>query len=154
MFLPQGGLASSAFTVRDHFLAVGAVFGKTGIEPAISVGGMTDLLDHAVSSLSGGEQARLSLALAFARRPTVLLVDEPLVGMAPVDQEELAGALRRMANEGVAVVTSGHDTPVLLSVSDVIIWSAAGTTHHIGSPAEALAHHQFRREYLGPGFPA
>lgn len=154
MFLPQGRVASSSFTVRDHFLAVAAVFGKTGVDRAISIARMNDVLDHPVSSLSGGEQGRLSLGLAFARAPTVLLADEPLVGLAPVDQEELAGALRAMAEDGVAVVTSGHDTPTLLSVSDVIIWSAAGTTHHIGSPAEALVHHQFCREYLGPRFQA
>jgi ABC-type branched-subunit amino acid transport system ATPase component len=94
----------------------------------------------------------VSIALAIARRPTVLLADEPLVGLAPVDQEFLAGLLRAMANEGVAVVTTGHDTPVLLSASDVIVWSVAGTTHYLGSPADARRHHQFRREYLGPGF--
>ena len=31
-----------------------------------------------------------------------------------------------------------------------IIWSAAGTTHHIGTADQALEHHQFKREYLGP----
>ncbi len=87
-----------------------------------------------------------------ARRPKVLVADEPLVGLAPADQEALAAVLKTMAGDGTAVVTCGHDVPVLLSVSDVIIWSVAGTTHHLGTPAEALAHAQFTREYLGPRF--
>jgi ABC-type branched-subunit amino acid transport system ATPase component len=90
--------------------------------------------------------------LAFARSPRVLIADEPLVGLAPEDQEFFGSLLRRLAAQGTAVVTSGHDARVLLGVSDVIIWSVAGTTHHLGTPREALAHEQFRREYLGPAF--
>jgi ABC-type multidrug transport system ATPase subunit len=152
MFLPQGRLASPMFTARDHFRALGSVFGFDGIESAISVAALEELLDQPIASLSGGERARVSLGLAFARRPRVLLADEPLVGLAPADQEYLGGMLRALAAEGTAVVTSGHDTSILLSVSDVILWSVAGTTHHIGSPTEATAHEQFRREYLGPRF--
>ena len=82
----------------------------------------------------------------------MLVADEPLVGLTPIDQEMLGQALRRVAARGTAVVTSGHDARVLLDISDVILWSVAGTTHHIGSPSAALVHNQFRREYLGPAF--
>ena len=90
--------------------------------------------------------------MAFARLPKVLVADEPVVGLTPIDQEMLGQALRRVAARGTAVVTSGHAACVLLDISDVILWSVAGTTHHIGSPSEALVHNQFRREYLGPAF--
>ena len=109
-------------------------------------------MQQRVYSLSGGERVRVSIALALARMPSVLVADEPLVGLTPIDQETLGQALRRMAARGTAVVTSGHDARILLDISDVILWSVAGTTHHIGSPSEALAHDQFRREYLGPAF--
>lgn len=154
MLVPQGGLGVPAFTVRDHFRAVRAAVRTDRSEVAITVAGLEDLLDRRFAALSSGEQARVSLALAFARWPSVLLADEPLAGLAPVDQKTLAMVLQTMAAEGVAVVTSGHEVPTLLSVSDVIIWSVAGTTHHIGSPAEALTHAQFKREYLGPRFDA
>ncbi len=95
---------------------------------------------------------RVSLALALARAPAVLVADEPLVGLSPRDQEALGDSLRALAGRGTAVITSGHDAQTLLDISDVILWCVAGTTHHIGTPAEALAHSQFRREYLGPGF--
>lgn len=152
MFLPQTGLASPAYTVRDHLHALGAVFGSGGAGFAIETALLGGLLDRHVCELSGGERARVSVGLALARRPKVLIADEPLVGLAPVDQEALAAALKTMADDGTAVVTCGHDVPVLLSVSDVIIWSVAGSTHHLGTPAEALTHAQFRREYLGPRF--
>jgi len=62
--------------------------------------------------------------------------------------------MRRLATRGTAVVTSGHDVRALLDISDVIIWSVGGTTHHLGTPSSALAHDQFRREYLGPRYDA
>lgn len=50
------------------------------------------------------------------------------------------------------MITSEHEARVLLSISDVILWCVDGTTHHLGTPTKAVAHDQFRRDYLGPGF--
>jgi len=133
--------------IGDGNVAVG-VLHRGALEDAR----LADLMQQRVYSLSGGERVRVSLALAFARLPKVLVADELVVGLTPIDQEMLGQALRRVAARGTAVVTSGHDARVLLDISDVILWSVAGTTHHIGSPSEALVHNQFRREYLGPAF--
>ena len=153
MYVPQEGLVSPNYRVGDHFLALESVFGSAGFEVAIADLRLVDLMEQRAYSLSGGERTRVSMGLAFAREPAVLVVDEPLVGLTPIDQEMIGQALRRLAARGTVVVTSGHDARALLSISDVILWSVAGTTHHIGGPSEALKHTQFRREYLGPGFP-
>ena len=152
MYVPQEGLVSPNYRVRDHSLAMESVFGALGSEAAIADARLADLMEQQAYSLSGGERLRVSMGLALARAPVVLVVDEPLVGLSPMDQEMIGQALRRLASRGTAVVTSGHDTRALLHISDVILWSVAGTTHHISSPEEALTHDQFRREYLGPGF--
>jgi len=152
MFIPQEGLAAPAFTVRDHFEALSTVFGGSEVDEAVSVAGLSELMDQRVGDLSGGERSRVSIGLALARKPDVLVVDEPLVGLAPRTQEQVGVLLRSVARRGAAVVTSGHDTPILLRISDAIIWSVAGTTHHLGTPDEALQHAQFRQEYLGPNF--
>lgn len=152
MYLPQGGLAAPGFTVDAHFEALGRVYGRTWIDEAVDLVGVRGLLHQRCESLSGGEAARVSLGVAFARRPLVLLADEPLVGLTPKDQEILGTQLVEMARRGVAVVTSGHDVRALFDISDEIIWSVAGTTHHLGSVTDALNHDQFRREYLGPAW--
>jgi ABC-type multidrug transport system ATPase subunit len=152
MYLPQEPLGVPAYRVRDLFDSIERTFRTGGGPDAIAETRLEGLLDQRVSSLSRGERVRVAMGLAFARRPTVLIADEPLVGLAPKDQESIALRLRRLAAEGTAIVTSGHDARVLLNHSDVVIWSVAGTTHHLGGPAEAADHWQFRREYLGPGF--
>ncbi len=154
MYVPQEQLVSRVYRVRDHLRALATTFGSAGIDEAISEMRIETLLDQRVGSLSGGERMRVSLALALARAPKVLIVDEPLIRLSPQNQEDLADSLRTLAKKGAAVITSGHDARVLLGISDVILWCVAGTTHHIGTPTEALAHSQFRREYLGPEFSA
>ena len=152
MYVPQAQLVSPVYRVRDHLRALATTFGSDGIDDAISEMRIEALLDRRVGSLSGGERMRVSLALAFARAPKVLIVDEPLVRLSPHNQEALGNSLRTLAERGAAVIASGHDARVLLSISDVILWCVAGTTHHLGTPADALAHSQFRREYLGSDF--
>jgi ABC-type multidrug transport system ATPase subunit len=151
LFVPQRGICAPRFTVRDHFRALDSAYDLGDPAPSIELAGLGSLVDQRVHELSGGERARVSFGLVHYRRPTVLVADEPLVGLAPIDRDPLFRILRALADVGCAVVTSGHDAVDLLRLSDVIVWSVAGTTHHLGSPEEALAHAQFRREYLGPG---
>ncbi len=152
MYLPQEQLVSPGYRVRDHLRALAATFGSAGVDEAISEMRLEGLWDQKVASLSGGERMRVSLALALARAPKVLLVDEPLVRLSPLHQEAVANSLRTLAARGTAVITSGHEARVLLSISDVILWCVDGTTHHLGTPTEAVAHDRFRRDYLGPDF--
>lgn len=152
MFLPQEHVGVPAYRVRSLFAAVERTFATGRSGSAIDATALGHVLDQRVSSLSRGERVRLSIGLALARDPTVLIADEPLVGLAPKDQEAIARHLRGLAARGAAVVTSGHDARVLLAHADVVIWSVAGTTHYLGRPTDAVDHWQFRREYLGPAF--
>jgi ABC-type multidrug transport system ATPase subunit len=151
MFVPQRGICAPHFTVRDHFRALSSAHGLGDPAPSIELAALGTFLDQRVHELSGGERSRVSFGLAHYRQPIVLVADEPLVGLTPIDRDPLFRVFRTLADAGCAVVTSGHDAVDLLRLSDVILWSVAGTTHHLGSPEEALAHAQFRREYLGPG---
>ena len=60
---------------------------------------------------------------------------------------------RRMAEEGSALVITGHQANMLLEVVDEVVWATNGTTHHLGAPSTAREHWQFGREFLGTGGP-
>lgn len=111
--------------------------------------GKTTLMRIAAGDLRP-DRGRVALDGQTIRRPRLARLARR--GLMYVPQNHLgAPHLKVKAHLGV---TSGHDVRPLLAISDAVVWSVAGTTHHLGTPEEAVRHHQFRREYLGPGFEA
>jgi ABC-type lipopolysaccharide export system ATPase subunit len=110
-------------------------------------------LEHLLSSfgtqLSGGERRLTDIALSMLKQPLCLLADEPFQGMAPIDGERIARALHTLRDNGTAILVTGHEVNALFEIADEIVWMTGGTTHLLGSVAQARAHDQFRREYLG-----
>jgi ABC-2 type transport system ATP-binding protein len=64
--------------------------------------------DQAVSRLSGGQKARVSLATALLAHPPLLVLDEPTVGLDPVLRRDLWGLFRRLADDGATLLISSH----------------------------------------------
>lgn len=114
---------------------------------------LTHLVESTTDELSGGEQRRASVALAVVRDPRCLLIDEPFAGIAPKDGDVIDAELRRLAGRGCGILITGHEVTRILDVADDVVWMVAGTTHGLGDRAGAVAHEQFRREYLGPRAP-
>jgi ABC-2 type transport system ATP-binding protein len=89
---------------------------------------LESLGDRVVRTLSGGEQARASLATALVGRPAVLVLDEPTVGLDPLLRRDLWRTFHRLADEGVALLVSSHvmdeaancDELVLLRDGDIL----------------------------------
>ena len=76
-----------------------------------------------------------------------MLADEPFRGIAPIDHDILSEIFRSMAAAGCAVVVTGHEVQSLLALADHITWCTSGTTYELGTPAQALTHEAFLREY-------
>lgn len=149
-FLPDHDLLSSAFTLGAQLELFARRFGGRSALEAAQLADVAHLLAERPHALSGGERRRADLAAVLARRPRVLVADEPFRGIAPVDHERLAALFRALADEGCAVVMSGHEVPTLLDLADHVTWCTAGTTYELGAPAVARRHEAFRRDYLGP----
>ncbi len=90
------------------------------------------------NQLSGGEQQMLAIARALMTNPSLLLLDEPLEGLAPIIVEELARAIKRMvAEEGMATILVEQHAKVALSMTDSAIVIERGRVVHRG-PSSAL----------------
>lgn len=147
----QDSALTDLFTLREQFDAIARVYGCEGdVSSVIETMRLGALLDRKPSTLSGGERQRAALTMALIRTPSCLLMDEPFAGVAPKDRPLIRGGLETLRARGCAVVISGHDVEDVFPVTDEIVWVVAGTSHVLGSPEEAAAHDQFRREYLGP----
>jgi len=104
------------------------------------------------NQLSGGEQQMLAIGRALMTNPQLLLLDEPMEGLAPIIVEELARAVRRMcAEEGLtALIVEQH--PVLaLTMSEHAIVLERGTIAHEGSSQELAADGERLNQLLGVG---
>jgi branched-chain amino acid transport system ATP-binding protein len=81
--------------------------------------------------LSGGEQQMLAIARALMTNPALLLLDEPLEGLAPIIVEELTAAIRRMtADEGTAFVLVEQHAEVALALTDEALVLERGSIVH------------------------
>jgi ABC-2 type transport system ATP-binding protein len=99
--------------------------------------------DAKVGSLSGGHRARLALVLALARRPQVLLLDEPLSEMDPVARETTMRALMvAVAETGLTVVLSSHVLAELEGVCDHLLLLDQGGVRLEGDVEELVEGHR------------
>lgn len=87
--------------------------------------------------LSGGQQQRVALARALARKPKVLLLDEPLSALDAKIRLHLRGELRSLQRElGVTTIYVTHDQEEALSLSDRVVLMRSGEVEQIGSPRD------------------
>jgi len=91
------------------------------------------------NQLSGGEQQMLAIARALMTNPALLLLDEPLEGLAPIIVEELTGALQRMiAREGTAVILVEQHAETVLTLTQHAVVMERGTIVHRAPSRELL----------------
>ena len=99
-------------------------------------------LDARVGSLSGGQQAQLALALAIARRPAVLVLDEPLARLDPLARHEFMSlVVTAVAESSLSVVFSSHVVSELERVADELVLLSNGTVALAGLIEDLIMRH-------------
>ena len=113
---------------------------RAAVDRAMAVTGVEGFADRVVSTLSGGERARVLIARALAGEPQWLLADEPLAGLDPGHVLDACDLFRRLADEeGRGVILTLHDLDAALRVADRVIVLAEGRVLADAAPTEALS---------------
>lgn len=100
------------------------------------------------TQLSGGEQQMLAVGRALVLNPKLLLLDEPLEGLAPIIVEELLRAIRRITREeGLSAIIVEQHPQAILAISDSAVVLDRGTVVHAGT-AQALREQPERLDQL------
>ena len=111
---------------------------RAAIDQAMARTGTEGFADRIVTTLSGGERARVLIARALAGRPDWLLADEPLTGLDIGHQLDTLALFRRLAAEGAGVVATLHDLTLAARLADRLVVIADGRIAAAGAPAEVL----------------
>lgn len=115
-------------------------------DQAAAEGRLTELgipLKRKAGTLSGGQQAQLALTLALARRPRLLVLDEPVAMLDPIARHDfMATVLTAAADDGVSVLLSSHVLVELERVADYLILLSRGRVQVAGEVDELLAGHR------------
>ena len=105
-------------------------------------------LRQKAGKMSGGQQAQVALTLALARRPELLVLDEPLANLDPLAREDfMATVMTAAAEDGVSVVLSSHVLAELERVADYLVLVSHGNIQVAGEVEDLLAAH---RMLIGP----
>ncbi|HEX5199875.1 ABC transporter ATP-binding protein [Paractinoplanes rhizophilus] len=152
-FVAQDTPVYAGFTVADH-LRLGAHLNpawddalarervdRLGLDPAQKAG-----------KLSGGQRAQLALTVAIAKRPDLLLLDEPVAALDPLARREfLQGLMEYVAESGTSVVMSSHLVADLERVCDYLVVLVRSRVRVTGEVEELLAtHHRITGARLDP----
>jgi ABC-2 type transport system ATP-binding protein len=107
---------------------------------------LTDLgipLKKKTGKLSGGQQAQVALTVALARRPRLLILDEPLSALDPLARQDfMATVMTAMADDGMSVVLSSHALAELERVADYLVVLGGGELRLAGVVDDLLAEHR------------
>jgi len=100
-------------------------------------------LKQKAGNMSGGQQAQLALTLALARRPRLLVLDEPMAMLDPLARHDfMATAMAAVADHGVSVLLSSHVLAELERVADYLILMSRGRVQVAGDVDDLLAGHR------------
>jgi ABC-2 type transport system ATP-binding protein len=117
-------------------------------------------LSQRVGTLSGGQKAQLALTIALARRPALLVLDEPFAALDPVARDDfLASVAAAARDDGISVVLSSHVLAELERVATYLVVLGRGEVRVAGPVKELVTSHgvgveEIALRYLRAGIPA
>ena len=111
--------------------------------------GLYGYKDVQAKNLSYGHQRRLSITMAMATHPEMLLLDEPFAGMNPEETDEMSSLILKIQEQGVTLILIEHDMKAVMNLCERIVVMNYGKKIAEGTNKEVQAHEEVIKAYLG-----
>jgi branched-chain amino acid transport system ATP-binding protein len=109
---------------------------------------VSDFLHRRASSLSGGQQRMVAIARTLLGNPSLLLLDEPSEGLAPLVVDAILQRLKRLKAAGTTVLISEQNLRFATELADRLLIIERGEIRYTGTPAELSVRPEVREKYL------
>jgi branched-chain amino acid transport system ATP-binding protein len=122
---------------------------RSAVDEAIRILELTEVAERMPSDLSQGKRKLVGVARALAGQSRLILLDEPASGLDSQESLDLGRRLRRVVDEGVAMLLVDHDMALVLNVCDYVYVIDFGRVLAHGAPAELRTNEKVLAAYLG-----
>jgi ABC-2 type transport system ATP-binding protein len=145
--VPQDFALYDELSPRQNLAFFGELYGLTGgelarrIEGVLGIAGLTDRAGDLVKTFSGGMKRRLNLAAGLIHEPTLLVLDEPTVGVDPQSRRHIFEAIRALRGRGVTILYTSHYMEEVEELCDRVAIMDAGRIVASGPIDELTAQH-------------
>jgi branched-chain amino acid transport system ATP-binding protein len=148
--VPQGRRVFPSLSVRENLEVARAGTGGWHLERVYGLfPRLRERAGNRANKLSGGEQQMLAIGRALMSNPTVLLMDEPTEGLAPLLVREVGRVIGELKREGLSILLVEQNLPMAASVADRVHVLTRGEIVYSGRPGEQLANEDVKSRFLG-----
>jgi branched-chain amino acid transport system ATP-binding protein len=140
----EENLELGAYTIENAEVVARTMEGVLNLFPFLKF-----RLDEKAGKFSGGEQQMIAIARSLMGRPTLLLLDEPSLGLAPMVKTAIVEAIRKIQNEGTTILLVEQDASIALDMCDRGYLLEEGRIELEGTKDELLNNPHVKEAYLG-----
>ena len=148
--VPQGRRVFVSLSVRENLEVARARTGRWSLERVYGLfPRLGERAANRAGKLSGGEQQMLAIGRALMSNPTVLLMDEPTEGLAPLLVREVGRVIGDLKREGLSILLVEQNLPLAAAVADRVHVLNRGEIVFSSTPAELMADEVVKSRFLG-----
>ncbi len=151
---PEGRRVFQQLTVRENLEMGGYTRPAGEIEPSLQemyqrFPRLKEREKQIAGTLSGGEQQMLAMARALMSRPSILMLDEPSMGLAPILVEQIFSIITELHQSGVTILLVEQNAQMALSVANRAYVMETGSITMQGDAMELMHSEEVQKAYLG-----